>query len=172
MPTTLRETLTLRRAKGADIPALEALYRRSFATALRGDYAPSTMVAALSVLTRAQIKLVGCGTYHVAEGAEGHILAAGGWSFASPLGTPTPIHMAHVRHFAVDPSVAGQGIGGQLLQNAEAEAKEAGARIMDCQAIFGAVPFFAAHGFREIGPISVPVKPGMSYTAIRLQKRL
>lgn len=172
MPTTSVTSFSLRRAKGADIPGLEALYRRCFAPALRRDYPPSTYVAALQALTRAQIRLVDCGTYHVAVDEAGTLLGAGGWSFANPLGTPSPIHMAHIRHFAVDPALAGQGVGSALLARSLAEAKESGARIMDCQATLGAVSFFRSHGFREIGQISVPVKPGMSYPAMRMQRRL
>ena len=60
--------------------AVERLLLRSYPRLLAADYPPSVMVTAVPLLARAQPGLLASGRYFVAEGANGRVLAAGGWS--------------------------------------------------------------------------------------------
>jgi amino-acid N-acetyltransferase len=56
--------------------------------------------------------------------------------------------LAEVRTVAVDPALAGQGIGSLLLTSLIQRAREVGVRKVFCLTF--AVPFFERHGFTEI----------------------
>jgi hypothetical protein len=70
-------TLTLRRTTPADLAALDLLFSRSYPALLKADYPPSTLMMALPLISRAQPRLVGSGSYWCAQ-AEGTIVAADG----------------------------------------------------------------------------------------------
>ena len=53
-----------------------------------------------------------------------------------------------------------------------AEARRAGARLLDCQSTLTAVPFYASLGFREVGPVLVTLRPGIEFPAMRMQRAL
>jgi hypothetical protein len=52
------------------------------------------------------------------------------------------------------------------------DARRAGARLLDCQSTLTAVPFYAALGFREVGPVVVTLRPGIEFPAVRMQRLL
>jgi GNAT superfamily N-acetyltransferase len=164
-------TLTLRRTTPADLAALDLLFSRSYPALLKADYPPSTLVMALPLISRAQPRLVGSGSYWCAQ-AEGTIVAAGGWSWAGPQGGASPTHMAHVRHVVTDHRHVRKGIGRALMEHVLDDARRAGARLLDCQSTLTAVPFYAALGFREVGPVVVTLRPGIEFPAVRMQRLL
>ncbi len=131
----------------------------SYPALVKHDYPPSVLVTALPLIARAQPRLLASGTFYVAE-SQGRILGAGGWSWGGPQGGASPTHMAHVRHVITDHGHVRRGIGRALVGHVIAEATRAGARLMDCQATLTAVPFYAALGFREIGPLLVDAAAG------------
>ncbi len=53
-----------------------------------------------------------------------------------------------------------------------AEAREAGLTRLDCHATRTAVPFYAALGFEVLGPISVPLRPGIVFPAVAMRRAL
>lgn len=164
-------TLAIRRSTPADLAALDLLYARSYPALLKADYPPSTLVLALPLIARAQPLLLASGSFYLAEG-DGEIAGAGGWSWGGPQGGASPIHMAHVRHLVTDHRRVRRGIARALMTHVLAEAKRAGARILDCQSTLTAVPFYAAMGFREVGPIVIHLRPGIGFPAMRMQKVL
>lgn len=164
-------TLTLRRTTHADLAALDLMLSRSYPALLKADYPPSTLVLALPLISRAQPRLVTSGSYWCAE-SEGLLLAAGGWSWGGPQGGASPTHMAHVRHVVTDHRHTRKGIGRALMGQVLDDARRAGARLLDCQSTLTAVPFYAALGFREIGPVVVTLRPGIEFPAVRMQRIL
>ena len=42
----------------------------------------------------------------------------------------------------------------------------------DCLSTRTAVPFYAAVGFSLVGPVEVPIVPGMRFPALRMQRRI
>ncbi|MCR8726727.1 GNAT family N-acetyltransferase [Frigidibacter sp. ROC022] len=165
------QTLTLRRTTPADLAALDQLYSRSYPNLLKADYPPSTLVMALPLIARAQPRLLASGSFYLVE-SDGEPVGAGGWSWGGPQGGASPTHMAHVRHLVTDHRRVRQGIARRLMGHVLAEAKAAGARILDCQSTLTAVPFYASLGFREVGPILIQLRPGIEFPAVRMQKVL
>lgn len=164
-------TLTLRRTTPADLAELDLLYARSYPALVKADYPPSTLVLALPLIARAQPRLLASGSFYLAE-AGGAAVGAGGWSWGGPQGGASPVHMAHVRHLVTDHRLVRKGIGRAILGHILAEARRAGARILDCQSTLTAVPFYAAMGFREIGPVLIALRPGITFPAVRMQRAL
>lgn len=166
------DTLAIRPATASDIGAIDALLAVSYPKLLKADYAPSVLVTALPLISRAQPRLVTSGTYYVAEGEGGAILAAGGWSWNGPQGPVGPPDMGHVRHLVCDHRVTRQGIAGRLMRHAMDKAKAAGVRRLDCQSTLTAVRFYAALGFRQIGEIEIRLRPGILFPAVHMQAEL
>jgi len=88
---------TLRTAAKQDIAAVDALLARSYPRLLKEDYAPSTLVMCLPLISRAQPKLVTCGTYYLVED-EGALLGAGGWTVTAPGSDKITRGVGHIRH--------------------------------------------------------------------------
>ncbi|MFZ5710713.1 MAG: GNAT family N-acetyltransferase [Pseudomonadota bacterium] len=163
------DTLTIRRTTLADLAAVDALFASSYARLLARDYPPSVVVTALPILARAQPHLLASGRYYVAEDADGRILGAGGWSgarFGWSAGR------AEVRHLVTDWRMTRRGIASALMAHVFAEARRAGAVGMGCLATRTAVPFYLSAGFRPVGPVSVPLRPGIDFPAVRMDRAL
>lgn len=159
-------TIEIRPSTRADMAAVDALLARVYPRLLKADYPPSVLVTALPVISRARPELLICGTYYVAEEG-GVILGAGGW-------TPNardPVR-ADIRHLVTDDRQLRRGIGRALMERSFAEAAEAGRTVMNCWATFTAVPFYRAVGFREVGPIDVPLQGGIPFPAMEMERAL
>jgi GNAT superfamily N-acetyltransferase len=164
----MQPTVTIRRARPGDLAAVDRLLARSYPRLLAADYPPSVMVLAVPIIARARPELLASGRYLVALDAAGTVVAAGGWSIAPPVGGAALGYLGHVRHVATDPDVVRQGIGRRLMHEVMADAAQAGVRRMDCLSTRTAVPFYAALGFRVLGETEVPLRPGISFPAVRM----
>lgn len=154
---------SLRRTTSLDMAEIDALLARSFPKLVRDCYPPSVMVTALPPISRAQPWLLDCGTYYAVE-HDNRIVGVGGWTV--DLQTPD---MGHIRHVATDPAQVRQGVGRMLMTHIRREAASAGMRILECWSTRNAVPFYAALGFLELGPIDVPLQPGITFPAIEMR---
>ena len=166
MPT-LMHPVTIRLSTLRDLAAIDALFARSYPALLKADYAPSVMVTALPLISRAQPHLVGSGSYFVAVQGD-QVVAAGGWSRAAPQGAEGPAHLGHVRHVVTDHRLVRQGIGRALMETVLRHARAAGVRDLHCQSTLTAVPFYAAQGFREVARIDVRLRPGILFPAVHM----
>ncbi|PWE33885.1 GNAT family N-acetyltransferase [Maritimibacter sp. 55A14] len=165
-------TLILRTALPTDLPAIDGLLARSYPALLKADYPPSVLVTALPIIARANPALVASGTYYLVADAGGAVLGAGGWSFAAPQGGRADGSTAHVRHVATDPAALRRGVGRMLMAAAVAAARRAGAERLECQSTLMAVPFYAAMGLETLGEITVRLRPGIDFPAVRMQRAL
>ncbi|MBA3910172.1 MAG: GNAT family N-acetyltransferase [Rhodobacter sp.] len=163
--------LTLRRAVPEDLSAVDRLLSRSYPRLLAADYPPSTLVLAVPRIARARPELLASGTYFLAEGADGALLAAGGWTHATPSGG-TVADTGHVRHVATDPDVVRGGIGRALMAKVMQDAHAEGMLWLDCLSTRTAVPFYTAMGFRVLFPIEVQLAPGISFPVVRMMADL
>jgi GNAT superfamily N-acetyltransferase len=72
----------------------------------------------------------------------------------------------------VHPGFTGRGLGGRLLDAAEAGAAGGGARTLVLIAARAAAPFYLARGWRDRGPAASPLPGGRALPARRLVKRV
>ncbi|MBO6789634.1 MAG: GNAT family N-acetyltransferase [Dinoroseobacter sp.] len=165
------DTLTVRASTRADIAAIDALLARSYPILLKPDYAPSVLVTALPLISRAQPALITCGTYYVAE-REGLIIGAGGWTKTGPDSGRPNSNTGQIRHLITDHRVTRQGVASTLIRYALAQVRSAGIHHMVCQSTRTAVPFYEAMGFKVRGAIDVPLRPGISFPAVAMERSL
>jgi len=169
-------TPSIRAARAADTPAIDALLARSYPRLLKADYPPSVLVTALPRIARANPALVASGRYYVVEDAAGRLLGAGGWSFAGPGGggggAGRPGAVAHVRHVATDPDALRRGVGRALMRHVTGAARAEGVRRLDCLSTRTAVAFYAALGFEALGEVTVALAPGVVFPAVRMRLAL
>ncbi|MEM1386569.1 MAG: GNAT family N-acetyltransferase [Pseudomonadota bacterium] len=159
------DELVVRVAERRDLADLDALFGRAYPRSLKADYPPSIMVTALPLISKAQPSLVTCGTFFVAENESG-IVAAGGW-------TPRrDSRMGDVRHVVTDDQHQRQGIGRAVFDRIFTTARDANVTLLDCKATRTAVPFYKALGFKTLGPLTVDLRPGISFPAVQMQRWL
>ena len=167
--------LRVRAATLADVAAVDALLARAYPRLLKADYAPSMMVMALPLISRAKPALVTCGTYFVVEQA-GAIIGAGGWTLARPGAHPGQGRMqqgiGNIRHVVTDDRHVRRGVGRALLAHIFATAAAAGVKRLECLSTLTARPFYQAVGFKVIGPVTVPLAQGIDFPAIAMWRNL
>lgn len=159
-------TVDVRPSDISDFPAGDALLSRSYPKLLTADYLPSVLVTALPLISRAQPKLLTCGTYYVAQEA-GRTLGAGEW-------TPDRARsgLGHIRHLVTDDRVLRRGVGRAILDHILAEAKMAGVTELECWSTRTAVGFYTAVGFLSEGAMCFPLAPGIAFPAVRMRCHL
>ena len=167
-------TLSLRAAWPSDLSAVDLLLGRSYPRLLAADYPPSVMLTALPIITRARPDLLTSGRYYLAFGAGGQLLGAGGWSSAAPGPSDQPeadagaAAVGHVRHVATDPLALRQGVARAVMHAVFDAAFGAGVERLKCLSTRTAVPFYAAIGFRVLGPVDAPLRAGIVFPAVRM----
>jgi GNAT superfamily N-acetyltransferase len=168
---------TVRTATAADIPAMEALIRRSGLGLADGFYTPAQAQAVTDHVFGVDTQLVEDATYFVVE-EDDKMVACGGWSKrstlfgadrmkldADPLLDPT-VDPARIRAFFVEPSAARRGYGRLLLTYCTEAAAAGGFTTLDLAATMPGVPLYLACGFTELerfevtlpGPAQAPIQ--------------
>jgi GNAT superfamily N-acetyltransferase len=166
------DTIAIRPAIPADLGAIDALLSRAYPRLLARDYPPSVLVLAIPIISRARPELLASGTYYVAEDMDGRILGAGGWTRGAPAGGAGAPRLGHVRHFVTDDRIVRRGIARRIMERVFDEALGAGILRLDCLSTRTAVPFYAAMGFRVAGPVTIPLRPGIEFPAVRMDRVL
>ncbi len=168
----MTDTLTIRTATRGDLSAVDALLARAYPRLLAADYPPSVLVTAVPIIARARPELLAGGTYYLAADSSGRVLGAGGWTMAAPAGGARLARVGHVRHLVTDDRAVRRGIGRAIMQRSFEEARAAGVVLLDCLSTRTAVPFYAALGFEAVGPVAVPLRPGIDFPAVRMRRAL
>ena len=167
------ETLTVRPSGRRDIAAVDALLQRSYPALLKDHYPPSVLVTAIPHISKAQPRLIESGTYFVVEDETDQIVGAGGWTAVKPGSDEASAPATgHIRHVVTDHRLTRRGIGRVLMNKVFASARAQGMRQLDCFSTLMAVPFYAASGFEELGPVSVNLRPGIDFPAILMRRSL
>ncbi len=162
----MTDTITIRKSRANDLAAADALFARSYPALLKKDYPPSVLVLCLPLISKAQPKLLSSGTYYVAETEDGRLVGAGGWSRRGRS------EVAQIRHVVTDQDFTRRGIGRTLMDHVFDTARVAGVRHLQCQSTRTAVPFYAACGFAELGPIEVSLAPGIGFPAVAMERSI
>lgn len=155
--------LSVRVTTRGDLAEVDALLARSYPKLLKAAYPPSVLVTALPLIARAQPVLLASGTYYAVE-LEGRIVGVGGWTRDRAVAG-----RGHVRHVATDDRVVRRGVGRALIAHICSQARAAGMRELECWATRNAVPFYAAMGFVEEGPMEVTLQPGITFPSVRMR---
>lgn len=159
--------IRIRAARPGDLAALDALFARSYPRQLRADYPPSIMVTVLPLISRANPGLLSSGTFYVAETENGALLGAGGWTRSRRRP-----RQGDIRHVVTDDRALRRGIGRAVMATVFETARADGQRMLACQSTRTAEPFYTAMGFRRLGAVEVPLRPGIVFPAIEMIKRL
>ena len=163
--------VTVRRAGKSDIPAIDAMLARSYPRLLKADYAPSVLVLAIPLISRAQPRLITSGTYYVAQDEGGQILGAGGWTARGPTGEHAT-GTGHIRHFGTDISATRRGVARAIMDRCKKDATASGLERLNCYSTCTAEKFYAAAGFERIGPLEIELRPGIMFPAIEMMLEL
>jgi GNAT superfamily N-acetyltransferase len=166
----MSETLSVRPSVATDLADIDALLSLSYPALLKSDYPPSVLVTAVPLISKANPQLVTSGTYFVLVDRNDAIVGAGGWTKSAPPGFGASAGLGHIRHIVTDHRRVRQGIGRRLMQHIVSDAATAGVTQLDCFSTLMAVPFYVAFGFRVLGPITVPLRPGIDFPAIHMRR--
>lgn len=151
-----------------DMPVVEALLGRSYPALMASAYEAGVLAFALPFMTKAKPELLTSGTFYVAEHA-GRIAGCGGWTFGEPGSGRTVPGLAHLRHFAVDPAQARQGIGRLLFGRCAQSAAKEGALRFQAFAGLNAESFYASMGLRRLDIVSIPMGPDVVFPVVLME---
>ncbi len=165
------EAMSVRRARHSDLAGIDALLARSYPALLKNAYPPSLLVTAIPLIAKANPRLVTSGTYFVVE-LDDQIVGAGGWTFAAPVAAQASEGVGNIRHVVTDHTRVRSGIGKALMDRVIEDARTSGAVQLDCFSTLMAVPFYAACGFTELGPVSIPLRQGIDFPAVLMRRHL
>ena len=174
---------TVRTAIHADIPAMEALIRRSGIGLSTGFYTPEQARAVTDHVFGVDTQLVIDQTYFVVEDG-GEMVACRGWSRratlfgadrmkqeADPLLDPAT-EPARIRAFFVDPSAARRGYGKLLLSWCTEAAAAGGFTTLELAATLPGVPLYRACGFAEEERLELDLPGPIHVSLIRMRKTI
>jgi N-acetylglutamate synthase-like GNAT family acetyltransferase len=176
-------SVTLRKATLDDVPALQALIARSVRGLSTAEYRPAQVEGALRGAFGLDTQLLSDQTYFVAE-ENSAIVGCGGWSFRSTLfGSDArggrdaslldpKIQAAKIRAFFVDPAQARRGIGTQLLERCEREARAHGFSAVELMATLPGVKLYAARGYVGSDMVRYEMDAGEHIEFIPMHKAL
>ncbi len=164
--------ITIRLTGAHDLPAIDGLLAVSYPVLLKPDYPPSVLVTCLPLISRARPELLRCGTYYMAEDADGAALAAGGWTHGAPQGGIGPRDVGHIRHVVTHPAATRRGLARAIIERSFTAARTSGVRWMMCQSTRTAEPFYAAMGFQRRGEIEIMLRPGIGFPAVEMIRAL
>jgi GNAT superfamily N-acetyltransferase len=172
---------TVRAAVHADIPAMEALIRRSGIDLSAGFYTPEQARAVTDHVFGVDTQLVQDQTYFVVED-DGAMVACGGWSKrrtlfgadrmkqeADPLLDPAT-DPARIRAFFVDPAAARRGYGRLLLTYCTEAAAAGGFATLELAATLPGVPLYLACGFVQTEFFHVDLPGPVQVSLVRMRK--
>ena len=161
------DVITLRTAVASDVPALQRILTGSYTRLLKSSYPPSVQVTAIPIISQVNPALVTSGSYYVAVAQDDTVLGGGGWT-RSIKGSA----VADVRHVVTDHRYLRRGVARRIMMGLVSEARHAGAERLDCLSTRMAVPFYEAMGFMIEGKVTIGLRPGVDFPAVRMVKDL
>ncbi len=153
--------LTLQVATPLDARAVTELLTISYTRLLAADYDVGQMRAMLPSVTVANRAMLGSGRYYlVRSGAV--TVGCGGWSQRGD-------RSARLHYFATHPNWLRMGVGTMVMRACLAAAKRDGAKVCDCAATVGAVPFYRSFGFAVAARAEIRMRRGLAFPVIEMR---
>lgn len=140
---------SIRVAGPEDADAVSRLLLASYSAMLPSAYPVDLLARILPVMTRAQPALLASGRSFLAE-RDGEIVGYGGWSAEEPGSREVRSGLGHLRHFAVHPTSARQGVARGIVQACAGQALADDRRHWRVLASLNAVPFYRALGLEAL----------------------
>lgn len=173
----------IRLATFQDIPELKNLLDLSVRGLSREHYTSKQIESALKYIFGIDTQLINDGTYYIFE-IDGFIAGCGGWSMRKTLyggdqhkelqdTLLDPVTEAgRIRAFFVHPDFARRGIGRQIMDFCESQAKGHGFSRMELGATLPGVPLYKAMGFLEIDNIVEQLSDGEKLELVIMTKNI
>jgi N-acetylglutamate synthase-like GNAT family acetyltransferase len=173
----------IRLAQRADIPVLQDLIALSGRKLSVGYYSPSQSEAITRYVFGVDTQLIDDQTYFVIE-HHNRIVACGGWSKRRTLfggdqtkSGPDPLldpatESARIRAFFVDPSVARQGFGRQLMSACMDASKKAGFSSLELVSTMPGEPLYLASGFAVQERFELDLPGGVQVPVSRMKMEM
>lgn len=168
-------------ATAADVPAVEALMKRSIRELFPAFYDPDQVASAETHIGHLDTMLIDDGTYFVHE-AEEEIVACGGWSRRAKLFAGVgaladddrlldpATEPARVRAMFVAATWTRRGIGGAILRACEDAARAEGFRDLVLMATLPGEPLYRNFGFRERERVTVETPDGIGIEGVIMER--
>jgi putative acetyltransferase len=151
----------IRRATLADTVAICDVHQRSVRGLCAAAYGSADIDAWVGPRVPADYEVVITGTVVlVADGDDG----VAGFTILSRRGE---LHALYVH-----PAAVRRGVGSALLTAVEREARAAGLEAIALNATLNSVPFYARHGYADLGASSNVLPNGVRLPCVRMAKRL
>ncbi len=175
-------TFQIRVATERDIPYISRLIPLSVRALSADVYTDRQIESALTWIYVFDRHLIADGTYYVATSGN-QLVGCGGWSQRAALyrgdqsGREDAVldpdrSPARIRAFYVHPGWARRGIGRQLMERCEADARRAGFRRLDLAATIPGEPLYAALGYVVTARDAAPMPGGESLPFAHMTKAL
>jgi GNAT superfamily N-acetyltransferase len=175
------QAFELRLATMSDAESLQTLIAESCRQLATGDYSAEQIEAALGSAWGVDTQLIHDATYFVAQ--SGHeLIGCGGWSKRRTLfGADSASgrnaaelvpgrDAAKVRAFFVRPDWARRGVGRQILERCEFEAREAGFNAVELMATLPGKRLYAAMGYVAKDAVTVTLPAGIPIDFVPMHK--
>lgn len=175
----------IRKAVFEDQLEIEKLIAESVRGLSREDYDERQIELSIETVFGVDTELIADGTYFVAETEDGKIAGCGGWSKRKTLyGASVYAHSrdsdlldpetdsAKIRAFFIHPRFARKGIGTQILETCEREARAHGFKSAEMMATLPGVKLYAVRGYSGDEEIKVPLNENLDIICIKMRKNL
>jgi len=178
-------SFTIRKAKPEDQAAIEDLIKESVRGLSRDDYDPQQIELSIRTVFGVDTELIADETYFIVETEDGRLAGCGGWSKRKTLYGASVYadsrdsnlldpntDAARIRAFFIHPDFARQGIGTQILEACEREARAHGFTSAEMMATLPGVKLYAVRGYTGDEQISVPIGENIDIICIKMRKEL
>jgi len=176
-------SFSIRRATVEDVAHIERVMRESLVGLGRRTYDERQIASSVEHVAHIDRYLIEDATYFVAID-DGAIVGCGGWSRRGKLYAGSAAHgneermldpatePARVRAMFVAPAYARRGIGRQILERSENEARAAGFREVELMAMLSGREMYSACGYEPIEDVEPPLADGTPLPLTRMKKRI
>ena len=162
----------IRVATPNDAERVRRLLEASYPPLMASAYDERMLAPALKVMTKPNPSLLASGTFYLAESSDHGVVGCGGWTHERPGTTLAEPRLAHIRHFATDPSWTRRGIGRAIFDRCESAARLVGVHAFECYSSLNAERFYSALWFRRVRELTLELTPDVALPCVVMLREL